>query len=140
MNEYKRVEAMLYNYKDTLVEIKNIKLTIDTIKLDIKGVSAIGYDDMPKAHSVQSSVENEVMQRQTKIENLTRLLYKKENEIAKINNVLESLEPLERYIIESYYFHKKTNVWIGIEKEIAEQTVCKKKIDTINKMIRLLLF
>lgn len=140
MSEYKRVEAMLYSYKDTQVEIKNIKLEIDNLKLDIKGISAISYDDMPKAHNTTSSVENEVLKKQEKIDYLTRMLNKKENEIEKINNVLESLDPLERYIIECYYFRKKTNIWIGIEKEIAEKTVCKKKVDTINKMIGLLLF
>ncbi|MEW8955777.1 sigma-70 family RNA polymerase sigma factor [Clostridium sp.] len=106
MNSYKKVEAMLYNYKKTKIEIKNMLLDIEDIENSYRGMGAIEYSDMPKAHNINSSVELEVIKKEEEILRLKTKIRSKEIEIEKINNILESLDERDRNIIEEYYIKK----------------------------------
>lgn len=138
MNCYKVVEAMLYTYKQAKSEIKNILIEIEEIENSYRGIGAINYDDMPKAHNISSSVEKEVEEKEHRVEYLNQLIIKKETQIKKIDNALEGIEDRELEIIKLRYFDKATNVQIANKLNLTEQTVCNIKHKTINKLIGLI--
>lgn len=138
MNSYKKLEAMLYNYKNTLAEIKNIKIEIEDVEQSYSGISSICYDNMPKANTISSSVEREIEHKEKRIEYLTNLLVKKENEIKRIDNAIEVLTDSERNLIELCYFNKVRVKDAAIKLYVTEQTICRNKSTIINKLIPLI--
>lgn len=138
MNLYKKAEAMLYNYKNTLAEIKNIRIEIDDIEQNYREISPIVYDDMPKAHNVSSSIEREIEHKERKIEHLTNLMMKKENQIRRMDNVLEALEERERNLIELRYFNKVPYSKIAEEFNLETSSIFRIRKETLDKVISLL--
>ena len=60
-DEFRRVEAMLYNYKNTLAEIKILKRDLEILENDYRGTGAISYEEKTgKTNAFSSEVENEV--------------------------------------------------------------------------------
>lgn len=106
MNSYKKTEAMLYGYKKTMIEIKNMKLDLEVLENDYRGMSAIGYEERVKGtNAFHSSVESEVIRRDEEIFTLKNKIRLKEIEIQKIDNVLELLEERDSYLIKEYYIN-----------------------------------
>lgn len=132
MSLYKKVEAMLYNYKKTKVKIKNILIEIKRIENNYKGISAVQYSDMPKAHNANSSVELELENKEKRIDYLKAVIYDKENELMIIDNVLNELSQKDRYIIEEYYFQGSQLRDICAKVDLEETYLSKYK----NKLIR----
>lgn len=138
MNLYKKVENILYNYDNTKCEIKNILIEIYDIENSYRGVGAIQYSDMPKANNTNSSVEQEIEQKEKRIEYLNRLMIKKENEIQRVDNAIEVLTAYEHKIINMCYFEKAKVKDVAIALDVTEQTVCRNKSIIINKMSKLI--
>lgn len=117
MNEYKKVEAMLYNYKNTKIQIKNLKLDLEALENNYDGVSAISYEEKSApTNKFNSAVENEVINREEKIKRLKSKIRLKEIQTEKIDNIIESLEERDKYIIEEYYI--KRNQLKNINKHV----------------------
>ena len=138
INNYKKTEYMLYNYKNMQAEIKNILLEIEDIENSYRGIGAMQYDDMPKAHSTKSSVEREIEQKEKRIEYLNNLMIKKENIIKRIDNALEVLLESEHNLINMCYFEKRKVKDVAIELDVTEQTICRNKSILINKLSKLM--
>lgn len=104
MNLYKKTEAILYNYKKTKIEIKNLILDLEALENDYQGVQAIGYEERSSpTNAFNSSVENEIIKRDENILKLRNKIRLKEIEIEKVDNVLDSLNERDKYIIKEYY-------------------------------------
>ncbi|WP_243128196.1 sigma factor-like helix-turn-helix DNA-binding protein [Clostridium niameyense] len=131
---------MLYNYKNFKAEIKNILLEIEEIENSYRGISAIEYSDMPKAYNNNSSVEQEIEEKEKRIEYLNQLIIKKENMIQRVDNALEALTEDERKLVEMRYFNKIPNIKIAEILDLTEQTTSIMKGRIINKMINLMFF
>lgn len=129
---------MLYNYKNTLAEIKNIRIEIDDVEQNYREISPIVYDDMPRASNPSSSVEREIEHKEKKIEYLTNLIMKKENQIRRIDNVLEALEERERKLIELRYFDKMPYSRIAEEFNLETSSIFRIRKETLDKVISLL--
>ncbi|AUN03421.1 RNA polymerase subunit sigma [Clostridium botulinum] len=140
IDNYKKTEYMLYNYKQFKVEIKNILLEIEDIENSYRCIGAMQYSDMPKAHNTNSAIEQEIEQKEKRIEHLNRLISKKENIIKRVDNALEALTDRERKIIELRYFNKIANNRVAEKLDLAEQTtsIMNKKI--IDKLSTLMFF
>lgn len=131
---------MLYNYKQFKAEIKNILLEIEDIENSYRGIGAIEYSDLPKAHNNNSSVEQEIEQKEKRIEHLNRLITKKENMIKRVDNALEALTEDECKLVQMRYFNKIPNIKIAEMLDLTEQTTSIMKGRIINKMINLMFF
>ncbi|MFX0548208.1 sigma factor-like helix-turn-helix DNA-binding protein [Hathewaya histolytica] len=140
MNQYKRTEDILHNYKTIKAEIKNILIEIEDIENSYRGVKGVSYDDMPKAHNISSSVENEIEQKEKKIEYLSQLVIKKENQIKRIDNALETLTDSEYKIIKYRYFDKISNRKLAEILDLTEQNTSIIKSKIINKISKLIFF
>ncbi|GAA0122235.1 sigma-70 family RNA polymerase sigma factor [uncultured Clostridium sp.] len=131
----KTVQFMLNNYKNIKAEIKNMLIEIEDIKNSYRGIGAIKYSDMPKSNNISSSVEKEIEQKEKRIEYLSQLLTKKENQIKRIDNALETLSEEEYNLIKMCYFDKVKVKDAAIKLDVTEQTICRNKSIILNKII-----
>lgn len=139
MNKYKKVESMLYNYKNTKAEIKILKRDLEILENDYKGTSAISYDEKTQStNAFNSAVENEVIRRAERIQQLRNKIRLKEIEIENIDDALETLNPDDKLFIVERYFNKRSNKYVASLLNIAEQTACTYKNRIVNLLIPLL--
>lgn len=139
MNEFKKVESMLYNYKNTKAEINILKRDLEILENDYKGTSAISYDEKTQStNSFSSTVENEVIKRAERIRKLRNKIRLKEIEIENIDDALETLNPDDKLFVVERYFNKRSNKYVASLLNIAEQTACTYKNRIVNLLIPLL--
>lgn len=104
---YKKIEAMLYNYKKNKAKVKNISIEIEKIKTEFKGISSIAYSEKTgSTNKINSSVENEIIEREKRITDLERERTYLHGEVSQIENALEVLTDSQREIVELKYFNK----------------------------------
>ena len=103
-DEYKRTEKWLYRYKDLPSAIKQYNLQIEAVKNNIRGCGAIEYDSdrLSQSYNISKTVENEVILREKKIEELEskkRVLeiHKEKLDIA-INNFNHEQTEIFKYV------------------------------------------
>lgn len=132
---YKKTEAILYNYKKTKIEIKNLTLDLEALENDYEGIRAIGYDEKTQStNKFNSSVENEIIKRDEKIIKLRNKIKLKKIEIEKIDNILESLEQRDRYLIEEYYMNNNQLKNISKNINLEESYLSTYKSKLINEI------
>ncbi|MDU6336073.1 MAG: sigma-70 family RNA polymerase sigma factor [Clostridium sporogenes] len=135
IDNYKKTEYMLYNYKQFKVEIKNILLEIEDIENSYRGIGAMCYEEKSApTNKISSSVEQEVEQKEKRIEHLNRLISKKENIIKRIDNALEVLTNYEHKLIELRYFKNLTHFKVAEILEVDVSTIYRNKKEIINKL------
>lgn len=138
-DEFRRVEAMLYNYKNTLAEIKILKRDLEILENDYRGTGAISYEEKTgKTNAFSSEVENEVIKRAEKIQRLKNKIRLKEIEIEKIDAVLEALNENDEFLIKEYYMNNKQLKFISSEIGLAESYASAYKSNLINKIINII--
>lgn len=104
---YKKIEAMLYNYKKNKAKIKNISIEIEKINTDYKGISSISYSEKTgSTNKINSSVENEVIEKEKRISDLEKEKIFLQGEVSQIENALEVLTDSQREIVTLKYFNK----------------------------------
>lgn len=136
MDFYKKTELLLYSYKTLVAEVKN--LLIEISELEYQGVGAMSYEEhISGSGGFSSVVENEVIYRHEKADEIADIVFMKENVIKKIDNVLESLDSRSRDIIKLKYFDKISNTRIGASIDRSEEWVCKLNSKAINKIAAL---
>ncbi|WP_461206911.1 RNA polymerase subunit sigma [Clostridium sp. DL1XJH146] len=139
MNEYKKVEAMLYNYNSNKVKIKNLELEIESLDNDYRGAGAITYEEKSApTNKFNSCVENEVVKRDEKLIRLRKLKRLKEIEVEKIDNVISLFRERDQILIEEYYM--KRNQLKNISKiiNLEESYLSTYKTNIINKIVNIL--
>lgn len=134
-SKYKAVEAMLYNYNKSKAEIKNLKLDLEILENDYRGMGSISYEERTQAtNAFNSSIENETINREERILKLRNKIRLKEIAIQKIDNAKDSLSEEEIFILNERYFKRKSNKRIAALLDIAEQTCCNYKSNIIEKL------
>ncbi|GKU26375.1 RNA polymerase subunit sigma [Clostridium folliculivorans] len=138
-DKFKKIEAMLYNYKQTEVEIKNIDLDIEEVRNEYRGVGAMVYGERTSStNKISSSVENEIEYKENRISYLTSLKRSKEIELERLNNVLSILSEDEYKLIELRYFKKLQYKQIADIICMNDIYIIDKKKKIINKLIPLM--
>lgn len=126
---------MLYNFNKTKSEIKNITLDLELLKSEFDGVGAIVYEERTgPTNKFNSSVENEVINREVRIRRLNQAKRIKEIEIEKIENALSDLTEREKSIVEMKYFKKDSNRIIAAKLDLTEEYISELKGGIINKI------
>lgn len=104
IDEYKRTEKWLYEYRNIDSVLRLYSLQIEAIKNDIRGCGAIEYDGdkLSNSYNISKTVENEVILREKKIEELEskkRVLeiHKEKLDIA-INNFNHEQTEIFKYV------------------------------------------
>lgn len=137
---YKRVEAMLYNYKNTKAEINILKRKLEVYENDYNGVRGLSYDEKSSpTNKFNSDVENEVIKRSEEIQNLKSEIRLKEIEIENIDDAVNTLNEDEKLLVNERYFNRKTNKYVASVLNVTEQTSCDYKNRIITNLISLLI-
>ena len=139
-NNYSMVEGILYNYPKLKVEIDNLKLDLEEAG-EIIGIR--GASDNEKAgsptHAFSSVVENEVLDREKNLEKRIQVIesniLKKERQIKKVENVLNTLTEQEILLIELKYFKRHSISRICELLDITAATFNKRRKDIIVKRL-----
>ena len=135
MNNYKRVEAMLYSYKKTKAEIKILIRELEILENDYRGTGAISYDEKTQAtNKFNSTVENEVINKTKEVYKLENEIRLKEIEIKNIDDALSTLNEREYYIIKEYYINNRLLKVIADEIHVNENYASELKRNIINKL------
>ena len=133
MDLYKRTESVLYNYKNTLAEIKNIDLEIEHI--EYVGCGAMSYEEKSApTNQFSSSVENEVILREKKKQQLSYLKVENVLLVSKINNALETLDVRSHDIISMKYFNNLNYRDISIKLDLTEEYIGNLKKEIVRKL------
>lgn len=139
-DKFKRVEAMLYNYKNTVAEIKILKRDLEILENDYRGTGAIGYEEKTgSTNKFNSDVENEVIKRAEKIQRLKSKIRLKEIEIENIDDAIKILNDYELTLVKERYFNKKTNKYVAAVLNVTEDTASRYKNIVINRLATLLI-
>lgn len=139
-DDYRKVEAMLYNYKNTKAEIKILKRKLEIIENDYNGVKRLSYNEKSTpTNKFNSDVENEVIKRSENIQKIKNEIRLKEIEIENIDDALTILNDEEFLFVSERYFNGKTNKYIASILNVTEQTSCDYKNKIITKLMSLLI-
>jgi len=139
MNEFKKVESMLYNYKNTKAEINILKRDLEILENDYKGTSAISYDEkIQSTNYFSSTVENEVIKRAERIQKLRNKIRLKEIEIENIDDALDALDDRASYMIREFYIKKRQLKVISDEIHLDENYSSAYKTSIIEKLVNLI--
>jgi len=134
----KKIETMLYNFNQTKVEIKNIKLDIELLENEYDDGIGVNYvEKTGKTNKITSTVENMIIRKEAQINRLNYAMKVKEAEIKKIENALEILTDRERSIIEMRYFQKESNRNISAKLYITEEYVSAIKSKAIKSLVNI---
>ncbi|MEF9952215.1 MAG: siderophore-interacting protein [Clostridium sp.] len=139
---FRKTEGRLYNYKSLKAEVANINIELEEIKRSYKGCSAIEYSEKAASgNAFNSVVENEVMLREKRVQELMDELHRKELIVKKIENALNTIKDCEREykIIELKYF-KKIKTWeligecLGLSGDYTRE-LCNGIVNRLSKII-----
>lgn len=135
MDNYKRVEKMLYNYKMQVISIINIREEIKLIQEDC-GVGAICYDSQPSnTNKINSIVENVTLSATEKIEYLERTINRLQRQIDKVDRTIEGLTEEEQVIIRERYINGLQWYKVAYKVGYSENHSKKKRKEAIKKMV-----
>lgn len=138
-DKYRKVEAMLYNYKNTKAEIKILKRELEIIENDYRGTRAISYDEHTQStNAFHSDVENEVIKRAQDIQELKNKIRLKEIQIENIDDMLESLDERAAYMIKEFYINKRQLKMISSDLHLNENYSSDYKSSIIDKIANLI--
>lgn len=141
MNLYKNTETLLYSYKLMRAEIKNISLEIEELENEYQGCGGMSYEEKSApTNKFNSAVENEMIARRYKPEQLEKRKHKLEVQVKKIDNALEILTPREYDIITRIYFDKLSYSDISIKIDLTQDYIGDLKRDILGKISGLILF
>ncbi|AUN08979.1 RNA polymerase subunit sigma [Clostridium botulinum] len=139
-NDIAKLERLLYRYREMIAEIKNIDIEIEYIKQHPDGVNSISYEEKSSpTNKFNSSVENEVIAIDKKIEMLKEQKAEQVYWTSKIDNALEVLDQRSKQIIEMKYFEKINNTKIAARLNLTEEWICKLKNDSLKQLFKLIL-
>lgn len=139
MSNYKKVEALLYEYKPLKVANENLKLDIENLEIEYRGTGSINYDERTgPTNAFSSVVENEIIKKEAEIDNLKREIRKNEIFIKKIDNAIDSLDTTEQFIIKLRYIERYNNKQIAKKLYLNEYWISHKKKRIIEKLTKLL--
>lgn len=137
---FKETEKMLYRYKTLAAEVENLKIAITELENDYKGCSAITYEEKTApTNKFNSTVENEVINKEKALRKYKDELETKELLKLKIENAIAPLTDREKEIVELKYF-KRLKTWelIAVNVELSGdycRNLCKDIINEVSKIL-----
>ena len=134
--KYRKVEWMLYNIKKNKVKIKNLKLEKERVEHSYKGCGGFVFEERTcNTYKITSSVENEVIAKEERVQKLNNQIRSLEIQIEKIENALSILTEQELKIIELQYFKQMRSKDVAQQLLYTAQYYCSLKKHILDKLI-----
>lgn len=124
----KDVENMLYNYNTLRAQVVDIELDIQSLKNEYMGLTGAGWNDIKPTsptYAVASTVEAEIVNKDSRIEKLNKVKTNKEIEVKRVENMLTILREDERELVELKYFKKIRAKMIAYKMNLCEEAIRK---------------
>lgn len=110
------IQEVLENYNTYKFKISMVEAEIQDLNDEIVDIKSANLDGMPKAKGyVQSSIENQIIEKQEKIEQRERFIKKLKQKLKIVEDLVKTLKKYNQDVIDLRYYQK-----ISIE-EIAEK-------------------
>lgn len=138
-NIFRKTEAILYNYNDLALKIDLLKAEIKDMEETYQGCGSISYEEKTQAtNKFNSSVENEIIQREKELRALKLDLNNKIKLKRRIDAAIQGLKKdEERKLVELRYINKRPLSWNQIAYVLKySQEYCRKDLrkKAINKI------
>jgi len=128
--EYRELEKLFYSYKDIKKNIEINKTILESLKNE-DGIKGIAYKETSsKTNKIYSITENAAIDNIEKEKQIKRWIIRDESKIKIMDNLLNSVDEVERKIIELYYIENWP--WWKVAQEVCySETWCKEKRNRI---------
>jgi len=132
-----KVQEVLENYNVYKVRISITEAEIEEIKNEVIDIKSANLDGMPKPQGfVESSIENQIIERQEKIEKKQRYINDLQFKIKIVEDLVKTLKKYNQDIIELRYYSKITIEEIATRKNKTYGAITKTIEKSIAKMQR----
>jgi len=132
-----KVQEVLENYNVYKVRISITEAEIEEIKKEVIDIKSANLDGMPKPQGfVESSIENQIIERQEKIEKKQRYINDLQFKIKIVEDLVKTLKKYNQDIIELRYYSKITIEEIATRKNKTYGAITKTIEKSIAKMQR----
>ena len=132
-----KVQEVLENYNVYKVRISITEAEIEEIKNEVIDIKSANLDGMPKPQGfVESSIENQIIERQEKIEKKQRYINDLQFKIKIVEDLVKTLKKYNQDIIELRYYSKITIEEIATRKYKTYGAITKTIEKSIAKMQR----
>jgi len=132
-----KVQEVLENYNVYKVRISITEAEIEEIKNKVIDIKSANLDGMPKPQGfVESSIENQIIERQEKIEKKQRYINDLQFKIKIVEDLVKTLKKYNQDIIELRYYSKITIEEIATRKNKTYGAITKTIEKSIAKMQR----
>lgn len=139
-SSYSKVEGILYGVPKLKVEIDNLRLDLEEVN-EVVGIRGASPNEKAGSatHAFSSAVENEVVVRDEKlgerIQAITKAIVRKERQLKRIENILDTLTEEEAMLIEMKYFRRYSVNRICELMDISADTFTKRRKKIIVKRL-----
>ena len=131
------VQEVLENYNTYKARISITESEIQELENEIVDIKSANLDGMPKAKGyVESSIENQVIERQDKISDKKRYIKSLELKIKVVENLVKILKKYNQDVIEMRYYQKMSIEEIAAKKDKEYGAIQKTIERSIAKMQR----
>lgn len=131
------VQEVLENYNTYKARISITKSEIQELENEIVDIKSANLDGMPKAKGyVESSIENQVIERQDKISDKKRYIKSLELKIKVVENLVKILKKYNQDVIEMRYYQKMSIEEIAVNKNKTYDAITKAIKNSVAKMQR----
>lgn len=132
-----KVQEVLENYNVYKVRISITEAEIEEIKNEVIDIKSANLDGMPKPQGfVESSIENQIIERQEKIDKKQRYINDLQFKIKIVEDLVKTLKKYNQDIIELRYYSKITIEEIATRKNKTYGAITKTIEKSIAKMQR----
>lgn len=109
---FRKTEGVLYDYNNLVTKIELLKMDIEDMEREYAGCGAVEYKEKAGGtNKFNSSVENEVIDRDKKLRAYRNDLNRKISLKRRIDAAIENLKHEERKLIELRYTNKRQLSW-----------------------------
>lgn len=135
----REIDGYLNNYNVMKGQIGDLKLQLEELKDDYIGVnSKFISEGSSKTNKVSSNVENEVIERDEKINYLEREIKKKKLLLNRLDNAINSLDSRDKLFVELKYIKKEKNYIIAETLDRSVDYITEKRKMVIKNIMKII--
>lgn len=127
-NNIKEIESYLNNYNLIKGRVGDLKLQIEELREEYEGLSSkfIG-NGLSKTNKISSFVENEVFNRQERINFIEFEIKKKQFLLNRIDNAIDSLDEKDKMFVKLKYIEHKSNCDVAEALNLSVEYITEKR-------------
>lgn len=132
-----KIQEVLENYNSLKASITITEGEIQELKNEVLDCRSANLDGMPKAKGyVQSSIENQIIEKQEKIEQRERFIKRLKQKLKIVEDLVKTLKKYNQDVIDMRYYQKISIEEIAVKKSKTYGAITTTLKNSITKMQR----